>query len=255
MRRKKVLAALAIALLIGSAGVIKCVPLWFRTCPFNPSSYTPLPSNVPLRILTFVNVTSFVQPEDELIQETLKDILKHKPPFSNNAEAIRNWVAGNIEYGFDPINWLTAERKNLNPLEYWQYPRETIKSKSGDCEDFAILLCSLLRVSGYSSKEVYVVLAKCPRGGHGFVALKESGEWRYIEPQAKESWWGYDAWMVDQKLNQCEVSYIFNDKCILIPKSPLPPPEEKGSICSQICYLRELAGWAMERLQSLCLNG
>lgn len=35
--------------------------------------------------------------------------------------------------------------------EYWRYPVETLADQVGDCEDFAILLCALLRRAGFRS--------------------------------------------------------------------------------------------------------
>ena len=43
-----------------------------------------------------------------------------------------------------------------NTGEYWQSPKQTLKLKQGDCEDFAILTNCLLTKKGYQSK-MYVI--------------------------------------------------------------------------------------------------
>jgi hypothetical protein len=261
MKAKQILTVLLIALLIASIfAVIKYIPIWLRTCSFDPDSFTPagLPFQTPFRFFTLVNATEFVQPDDPSIQKTLREILERKSLFESDLQAIRNWVAINTKYKFDVFNWQEALQRNLNPLDYWQYPEETIKSKSGDCEDFAILLCSLLRASGYSPNEVYVVLGKSNQGGHSFVALKENGEWRYIEPQAREGWFGYQAWSADQRLNNFKIRYIFNDQGFYIPKTYKPPVKKEAPMpapiapCGRFCQLLDSILWAIERYGTSC---
>jgi hypothetical protein len=143
----------------------------------------------------------------------LKDIYQNKSFFESNLRAIRNWGATNIEFKSDlEKSWLNCLLRNLNPFEYWQYPQETIESRSGDCEDFAILLCSLLRASGCSPEEVFVALGKKGITGHAFVVLKEGKKYRTIEPQARQSLLGFSAWFVDHQLYNFEIEYLFNDR-------------------------------------------
>jgi len=49
--------------------------------------------------------------------------------------------------------------------EYWRYPIETLADQVGDCEDFAVLLCALLRRAGFRS-----LLVLMP--GHAAVAIE-----------------------------------------------------------------------------------
>jgi hypothetical protein len=74
-------------------------------------------------------------------------------------------------------------------FDSWLYPEETLSAGSGDCEDRAFLLASLMIASGVSSYCVRVVLGKVqvlPRGktiDHVWVMYKdESGLWQCIEP-------------------------------------------------------------------------
>jgi hypothetical protein len=208
---KKIVAILLICILIfvitGSF-----ILFLFGSRSFDFSSYEPVAQPFQLTF-PFSHVKRFIQPNDPLVQGALKDIYQNKLFFGSDLRAIRNWVATNIEFKSDlEKSWLNCLLRNLNPFEYWQYPQETIKSKSGDCEDFAILLCSLLRASGYSSEEVFVALGKKGITGHAFVVIKEGEEYRTIEPQARQILLGFSAWFVDHQLNNLEIEYLFNDR-------------------------------------------
>lgn len=101
-------------------------------------------------------------------------------PTQDGFDAVRDWVAANIEYRTDEEQWGVAE--------YWQTPEETLSLLTGDCEDFAILLCTLLRAYGISAEQIYVAVGVDDDGyGHAFLIENWylDGEWRAIEPQAE----------------------------------------------------------------------
>ena len=99
-------------------------------------------------------------------------------PTQDGFDAIRDWVAAHIEYKTDEEQWGVEE--------YWQTPEETLFLCTGDCEDFAILLCTLLRAYGISGEQIYVAVG-IDDDGYGHAFLIEDwyldGEWRAIEPQ------------------------------------------------------------------------
>ncbi len=100
-------------------------------------------------------------------------------PTQDGFDTIRDWVADNIEYKADEEQWGVDE--------YWQTPEDTLSLRTGDCEDFAILLCTLLRVYSISEEHIYVALGLDNEGyGHAFLIENWylDGEWRAIEPQA-----------------------------------------------------------------------
>jgi len=100
--------------------------------------------------------------------------------FDMRAHLIAAYVAATIRYkptdGHDP----------------WQFPDETLSLKSGDCEDIAFLLASLLLASGISGYNVRVALGRIvlhgAQGGtqrfdHMWVMYKcEAGHWLVLEP-------------------------------------------------------------------------
>ena len=128
----------------------------------------------------------FITLDSLSIVECLQDI---NPPYEGDPadqptqdgfDAIRDWVADNIEYKNDEEQWGVDE--------YWQTPEETLSLRTGDCEDFAILLCTLLRAYGISAEQIYVAVG-IDDDGYGHAFLIENwyldGEWRAIEPQVE----------------------------------------------------------------------
>ena len=88
--------------------------------------------------------------------------------------ALRDWVGSNVKYKHD---------SDVHGMEeYWQLSKETIGLKTGDCEDSAILLCSLLRAAGYSSNDVFIALGESSGEGHAWVSFK------WIDLFGLESW-------------------------------------------------------------------
>jgi len=100
--------------------------------------------------------------------------------FDYRADILSAFVAQKIKY---------RTRKRQDP---WQFPDETLFLKTGDCEDRAFLIASLLLAAGISSFNVRVALGKfrhhrpgqAPRDyDHAWVMYKnEAGNWTVLEP-------------------------------------------------------------------------
>ena len=111
---------------------------------------------------------SIVALKDELLKDSLLNV--------KDWIALRNWVGNNIKYKQDD------EVQGVR--DYWQFGKETLTLKTGDCEDFSILLCSLLRAAGYSADDVYIVIGKNQNGYHAWVKINlDALGWYNIEPQ------------------------------------------------------------------------
>ncbi len=130
--------------------------------------------------MTESEVKAYITPNCTLVRDCLQVILGD-PPYElskDGFDAIRDWVAANIEYKSDEEQWGVEE--------YWQTPEETLSLRTGDCEDFAILLCTLLRAYGIAEEQIYVAVG-IDNDGYGHAFLIENwyldGEWRAIEPQ------------------------------------------------------------------------
>jgi len=67
--------------------------------------------------------------------------------FWSDVKKLYDWVEQSVKYSYDsPCPNLPSSLGALSwKAEYWRFPNETIQDKHGDCEDSALLLCSLIR--------------------------------------------------------------------------------------------------------------
>ena len=99
--------------------------------------------------------------------------------FDFRARVIVGWVLEHVAY---------RSKRGRDP---WQFPDETLSLRTGDCEDIAFLVASLLLASGISGYHVRVALgevedASGERFDHAWVLYKsEAGSWRLVEPLAR----------------------------------------------------------------------
>lgn len=132
--------------------------------------------------MTESEIKAYITPNCTLVRDCLQGILGDPPyePTKADFDAIRDWVAVNIDYVSDEEQWGVEE--------YWQTPEETLSLQTGDCEDFAILLCTLLRAFGIDDEHIYIAIG-VDNDGYGHAFLIEDwyldGEWRAIEPQVE----------------------------------------------------------------------
>ena len=132
--------------------------------------------------MTESEIKAYITPNCTLVRDCLQGILGDPPyePTKADFDAIRDWVAANIDYVSDEEQWGVEE--------YWQTPEETLSLQTGDCEDFAILLCTLLRAFGIDDEHIYIAIG-VDNDGYGHAFLIEDwyldGEWRAIEPQVE----------------------------------------------------------------------
>lgn len=71
------------------------------------------------------------------------------------------WVKKNIKY--------VSDKSVFDLEEYWQFPYETLKLRTADCEDGAILLANLLIELGVPSHRVRLNAGNVSLGGHAYV--------------------------------------------------------------------------------------
>jgi transglutaminase-like putative cysteine protease len=163
----------------------------------------------------------YVRPNCQAVAQTLQSIVGD-PPYTlsqRGFDDIRDWVAHSIAYRSDEERW---------GKDYWQTPEETLAYRTGDCEDYSILLCSLLRAYGIDAQRVYVALGVDGQDdGHAFVMEDwyYDGEWRRVESQAPARLSSYSRLFfsvsqLDSGLNKYEITVVFND--LYCYDQPLP---------------------------------
>jgi hypothetical protein len=118
----------------------------------------------------------YITPEESSVVRLKNQIINDKFFLTPNWMAIRDWVADNVEYRYDSAVY--------GEDEHWQLPKETIQKRTGDCEDFSILLCSLLRADGWEVDSVYVMMGEQNGSHHAWVQIIWGGIHYVIEPQA-----------------------------------------------------------------------
>ena len=159
----------------------------------------------------------FITPDHPEVKAAVNEILsgEWRAAYSD-FEALRTWVCSHVSY--------KSDQSVHGVRDYWQLPAETLKLSTGDCEDYAILLCTLLRAYGVPCDEVYVGVGCAEGGGSCHAYLFEryyKGIWRVIEPQATWSLrmlFDFD-WAVDIAFDD---RYCFND-CDGFKGSPTLP--------------------------------
>lgn len=108
----------------------------------------------------FSDDSDYITPNDKMVQSKLSELTNgdySEANFGKNLKEIYYYVT-NIRYEYDSDKW--------NVLEYWQTSDQTIEDGTGDCEDHAILLQSLIealleKTYGYIPKEVAYVIVGC----------------------------------------------------------------------------------------------
>ena len=140
------------------------------------------------------NDPSVTSLRDEILQESLAVLTPDWMKF-------RDWVGNKIEYRYD--SEVHGER------DFWQFSNETIQLETGDCEDFSILLCSLLRSNGWETDSVYVIVGEQNNQYHAWVRLIWNDIQYNIEPQGS----GFDMIIGDVTyLSGYQAVCYFNDQ-------------------------------------------
>lgn len=184
----------------------------------------------------------YVTPDNSAVKALVDDILHKELKVFSDFEELRDWASWYITYKFD------SDVHSVS--EYWQLPAETLELRTGDCEDFAILLCSMLRAYGVPSNQVYVAggYGEDKTRGHAYLVEKwYRGIWRVIEPQAGV-WSGLFLrdWLTSESFEEV---CCFNDQDYFKGSPTLPPgvyefevdnslyPLTRGASVEFECYL------------------
>lgn len=99
-------------------------------------------------------------------QEAVDALFKFCPNIQNLSDKSRikkvlEFVHANIVYTKDDVTWKVSEK--------WQTPSETWELKTGDCEDGAVLIYSLLKYIDISDNRLRIVAGDVVGGGHCYL--------------------------------------------------------------------------------------
>jgi len=126
---------------------------------------------------------SFVTPNDA---DVAARVLAITGGYSSDAseqwsdyDAMYDWVVANIKYSYDSSLPRLPLAPNLSLLtwqkDYWRTPSETLEDKTGDCEDMACLLASMVRNYTQSRYACWVITWYSQDSGHAAVAIPVTG--------------------------------------------------------------------------------
>lgn len=94
---------------------------------------------------------SYITPKDVMISQKVQEITngysEETGEYWADLERLYRWVVNNIEYSSDSYTPLLSTSMSAEfswRKDFWRTPAETMKDKSGDCEDMALLLASMM---------------------------------------------------------------------------------------------------------------
>jgi peptidoglycan hydrolase CwlO-like protein len=149
-----------------------------------------------------INVEPFITSQDQAVKDIVRSVTggwgdtDDWNEYWADVQAMYNWVVNNIEYRYDGLYPMLPSNPSgeLNYWnEMWQFPNETLSLRKGDCEDMAILLCSMMRC--YSNSQYYaeVILITSSTAGHAAVQIPVSGHKLVILDPAGR-YYSHDLW-------------------------------------------------------------
>jgi hypothetical protein len=145
------------------------------------------------------NVTHFIRPICPELQACIQnEIFEALVPSLNNsldqmAGKIQRWVCTGIRKAGDRkgkrVLQYVYDSQSFGHSEFWQYTDETLALGTGDCEDGAILIASLLLNAGIPSWRVRVAAGwvrpspTAPEGGHGYCCYcrEKDNQWVVLD--------------------------------------------------------------------------
>lgn len=141
--------------------------------------YIDLPAPTPESTLVEMRRLAQEAQWDPALRELANEITRGVWPndYISEYAALLNWVRRNIRYTRDPAT-----------MEQVQSPRATLELRSGDCDDYAVLLAALVGVIGGQSR---FVAGAFRRGSSGAPVLSHvwcsaldptSGAWVALDP-------------------------------------------------------------------------
>ena len=137
------------------------------------------------QIVAYLNELAFQYAQNPAVRSAAIQILHHfrvgNNQVSKQVSAFTQWVKGNVVYVGDPED---AEYV-ISPIVMIRNIEESGKAY-GDCDDHALLLGTLIKSVGVPCKIIGVSLNDPNRYDHVIVSVRLNGQWRDIDPCAKE---------------------------------------------------------------------
>jgi chaperonin cofactor prefoldin len=149
-----------------------------------------------------INIQPFITPQDRAVRDIVYSITggwsnqSDWNEYWKDVKAMYNWVVNNIEYrsdGLYPILPYDPSGDLDFWNEMWQFPNETLSLRKGDCEDMAILLCSMISCYGDMRYWVECIVIESSTEGHVAVQVPVSG-YKLVILDPAGNYYSHDIW-------------------------------------------------------------
>ncbi len=147
------------------------------------SSYAKLRAEINRRLGMGQDALSFVTPDSPAIAGLVKEITggykENSTEFWRDCDNIFRWITQNITYSPDTYTPLMPESPTASLSwveEFWRTPEETLRDKTGDCEDLTMLLASMLLNYNEGRYSVWVIVMGNDSESHIGVAVPVAGK-------------------------------------------------------------------------------
>ncbi|MFC1987990.1 transglutaminase-like domain-containing protein [Chloroflexota bacterium] len=163
--------------------------------------YADLRKQINVRLgLTPQGRQSFVTPSNlsvfAKVQEITGGYSENVNEYWMDYDRLYRWVVTNISYSHD--SYIPSLPENISgeltwQRSYWRLPDETLVDKTGDCEDMAVLLASMLRNYNEPNYRVWILIiySTATESAHAAVAFPVDGERLTILDPAGKYYTGY----------------------------------------------------------------
>ncbi len=155
------------------------------------SQYVGLKQQMDVRLgLTQEDKQSFLTPSNSLVSAKVLEVTGSYSGDVNDywrdSKRLYSWVVSNISYSYDSYMPILPEIISGELTwwqEYWRMPEETLGDETGDCEDMAVLLASMLRSYNEGEYAIWVLEIRSEESGHVAVAFPvQDGKLTILDP-------------------------------------------------------------------------
>lgn len=135
---------------------------------------------------------AFVSAHDQPVLDFARQVVSSLPQNAPLPEKLVSSLKLFTAFQFLPLRYVSDPQGNYffagkeKPVDYLQYPRETLRKKTGDCDDFALLYSALLESIGIATAFAVLpshvlLLVEAPPGLHKGTVSYEGKRWLPVE--------------------------------------------------------------------------
>lgn len=182
------------------------------------SDYSELRDTINARWDWRENAISFVTPANSAVVAQAHylagDFVDSPEQYWPDLNRLYNWVASSVEYDTDTLSPVMPYSLG-QPLEwshdFWKTPEETLTDMTGDCEDMATLLASMMIAYNQDTYAVWVIGIENGESAHAAVGFPVKGDRFTIADPAGHYYTGMASWyasLVSEPIEKCITNWL-----------------------------------------------